>query len=921
MSIDEFEFYYHMDSIGYDTFYSGIKSIDELKIICKKYKRCVAFNSLGYLKFNITNKNEFKNLPIYNNETDGLYVYIKRYNKLLNQINRKKRIEYDNYTFYPDKDSPDNDIKFISPVSIDVLKELADSDPNCAGFNTIGFLKHKIVRESNFKNLNTNTLSEGLYVKNARFRVKLLCNWTNSKEVCNEWNHMSKGNYRWNDIEITWEDKNVDFYVIINKPLYSEFYKRDRTIIFQMEPWCPNPDQLWGVKTWGEWADPDESKFLQVRTHKKYPNNGFWQLRATYNDLKTMQFEKTKLISSICSSKYFDPGHIKRIDFLKFVEEKNDEVVKIDIYNNDNQHNFKNYIGPHPPGFKDAGIAPYKYYFMPENNEEVNFMTEKIWEPILTETLAFYWGCPNIADYIDPRAYILLDLNDFEKSFNIIKNAILNDEWSKRLEIIRMEKEKVLEYFSFFPTLERIIHKDFKFNYNPSDNDVKYHKYFNELINNNINSICFINIVISNENCNILNNLINTIIKLNIKIFDYVYIFNYGLELNIISSAVKSKIKIVNYSKNIENAGLDTLKLIKLFANYNKTTKLSYFNISDTSSANISDIINYVQYFLINHHNVCNSLLNDYDVVGCSVDSQFISDAWLTTSKYILSLDSPTNDNINKWIISGNNCDGYMICDITNDKLSNADHYNNQETVTNLNKLYEFDNHIRIKCINLERRNDRKQKIESLFTKLNLANNVDFYKAIDGQTLQATEEIINMFTGNDFGTRRSFIGCALSHYNIWQQLSNDQTFDRYLIVEDDIEIDNHFKYKLNRANIIMQNMEQYDILYLGYTMYRKSKEIYNEKIKTSKIKVEPMDTNLYIGGYFGYIITKSGANKLLKFIKENGIKHGIDYLPLKYGKEIGLIMYEVLPHLIKTEYVDNSHQVDSDIQYDYNPLF
>ena len=48
-----FTFYKHLDSVGSDLFREYGKSIDELKEICIKNKRCIAFNSLGYLKYYI----------------------------------------------------------------------------------------------------------------------------------------------------------------------------------------------------------------------------------------------------------------------------------------------------------------------------------------------------------------------------------------------------------------------------------------------------------------------------------------------------------------------------------------------------------------------------------------------------------------------------------------------------------------------------------------------------------------------------------------------------------------------------------------------------------------------------------------------------------------------------------------------------
>ena len=105
-------------------------------------------------------------------------------------------------------------------------------------------------------------------------------------------------------------------------------------------------------------------------------------------------------------------------------------------------------------------MLQYKYYIMIENNYEPNFITEKLWEPILCESLVFYYGCPNVSKYIDPRAYVQLDINDYENSYNIIKQAITEDWWSQRIDIIRQEKKKILNELAFFPTINTIIQED-----------------------------------------------------------------------------------------------------------------------------------------------------------------------------------------------------------------------------------------------------------------------------------------------------------------------------------------------------------------------------------------------------------------------------------------------------------------------------
>jgi hypothetical protein len=267
--------------------------------------------------------------------------------------------------------------------------------------------------------------------------------------------------YSWKNIQMTWTHDNneIDYWVIINKPCDNSYYDPKRTIVFQMEPWVKDESHLWGVKTWDKWAEPSENMFLAVRGRKSNcHNNAFWQLELTYHELLKLKYDnknKMDAVSSICSSKYYDEGHIARIDFLKFLEMKGD--VSLDIFNQDNQHGFKTYKGLLTPYVdKSKGYIPYKYYFMVENNYEENFITEKIWEPILCETLVFYYGCPNVIDYIDPEAYVQLDMNDFEKSYQIIKKAISEDWWSMRIEAIRREKKKILNELAFFPVIENI---------------------------------------------------------------------------------------------------------------------------------------------------------------------------------------------------------------------------------------------------------------------------------------------------------------------------------------------------------------------------------------------------------------------------------------------------------------------------------
>ena len=302
-------------------------------------------------------------------------------------------------------------------------------------------------------------------------RVKLICNWCTSSLLVNEWGLMTESvdsiedirtghttRFIYKNIELV-SDEPADYYVIINMP-YSPtvHYVPERTIVFQMEPWVSDPSLNWGVKTWGDWAQPDENKFLAVRGRQQHVhNNAFWELELSLKELRTMSFSnKRDTLSSMCSSKYYDPGHILRVDLLKYLENKRD--IPLDIFSYDNNLNFKNYRGPlYHYVNKSQGYVDYKYYFMMENNFEMNFITEKVYEPILCECLVFYFGCPNVTEYIDEKAIVILDPNNFEKCYETIKTAIRENWWELRLPYIQQMKKKILDELCFLPVIHKIL--------------------------------------------------------------------------------------------------------------------------------------------------------------------------------------------------------------------------------------------------------------------------------------------------------------------------------------------------------------------------------------------------------------------------------------------------------------------------------
>ena len=288
-------------------------------------------------------------------------------------------------------------------------------------------------------------------VKQKQIKVKVLCNWTSPENIRRLLNKMSKGNYRWNNIQIVM-DKDPDYFVVINAPNHGENPDPSKTIIFQMEPYMDGKNK----SRWGKWSNPDPKEFFRVCSHNSDYNNNEWHLSKTYEELKTMKINKTEsILSTVLSSKYFDTGHIKRIDFVKFMEKKG---MPVHVFG-DNKWDYKDFKGSLSPHEKDKGMFPYKYVFNCENNSIKNYYTEKLIDGILSECLVFYSGCYNAREFIDERAFVYLELSNFDDDYKKVKSAIDNNLWEERLPYIRSAKKKILEYLQFFPRLERIINK------------------------------------------------------------------------------------------------------------------------------------------------------------------------------------------------------------------------------------------------------------------------------------------------------------------------------------------------------------------------------------------------------------------------------------------------------------------------------
>lgn len=187
-----------------------------------------------------------------------------------------------------------------------------------------------------------------------------------------------------------------------------------------------------------------------------------------------------------------------------------------------------------------------------------------------------------------------------------------------------------------------------------------------------------------------------------------------------------------------------------------------------------------------------------------------------------------------------------------------------------------------IYMINLERRPERRLRMENLFRELGL--DVEYFAAVDGKKLDVNiikEMGIQLFEGYEdpYHHRQMTmgeIGCFLSHYRIWEKMiENNQ--NEVLIIEDDIRFESYFN---DRAVSILdqaRNSGEFDLIYFG-----------RKRLK-DEIEPEVENTeNLVHVGYsywtLGYVLTLKGAKKLIASQPLKKLIPVDEYLPVMFNR-------------------------------------
>jgi hypothetical protein len=197
-----------------------------------------------------------------------------------------------------------------------------------------------------------------------------------------------------------------------------------------------------------------EAENLKHPSSHVVPPVGRWYYGPTDHALRQPNIEdKTGIISTFSSPKAMTHTlHGLRYEFLEKVKPHLPELAFFG-----KGHQFVEH--------KSEAIDPYSYHIAIENHVGPDHWTEKLSDSFLGLNLPFYAGCTNLSDYFPKESYISIDMRDPIGASKIIKQAIENNEFEKRLPALIEARRRVMEDYN----LANFIGKTIEANSHQSD--------------------------------------------------------------------------------------------------------------------------------------------------------------------------------------------------------------------------------------------------------------------------------------------------------------------------------------------------------------------------------------------------------------------------------------------------------------------
>ncbi|HEB97234.1 MAG TPA: glycosyltransferase [Sedimenticola thiotaurini] len=164
-----------------------------------------------------------------------------------------------------------------------------------------------------------------------------------------------------------------------------------------------------------------------------------------YDEIAAGRPEKEAEIATVCSEK--QQRHTLHHRRYRFVQELKARLPELEIYGH----------GVRDMDDKAESLDRYRYHVAIENYRGPHHWTEKLADCFLGLSLPFYYGCDNVDDYFPRESLIRIDIADPDGAARVIRRAMADDEYGRRLPALLEARRLVLEEYNLFAVLSREI--------------------------------------------------------------------------------------------------------------------------------------------------------------------------------------------------------------------------------------------------------------------------------------------------------------------------------------------------------------------------------------------------------------------------------------------------------------------------------
>lgn len=255
-------------------------------------------------------------------------------------------------------------------------------------------------------------------------KIKFECWWTDTPSINNR---ILKQFILQEDLsKYSLVNQDPDFTIVLGRTEWDKIETpKERTFYVSQEPlWSPNQPKD-GIHNYcskiiiSDKRDyPDREEYIETLLPMLYSGRGEMDHREEWDwstKIKDKEFYKDQIISIIVKNDHYShynhlvnpiTGTINyglRTDLgLRLSQED-----KVDIYGNNWVGNSKNIKGE--IWNKHLGLDNYHFSIGCENTIQKNYISEKFWDIVLTNTIPIYLGCSNISNYIPENCFIYLN--------------------------------------------------------------------------------------------------------------------------------------------------------------------------------------------------------------------------------------------------------------------------------------------------------------------------------------------------------------------------------------------------------------------------------------------------------------------------------------------------------------------------------